>query len=176
MKSEKHGVVISFPSREEEEKRTIDNNNKHGLDQIIQLPTELVNYRNKNFFAAVVLLLSGVVIALYVRDYAPIILFLLFSAFFLWRGILVKWKYLAGSIAEIVATCTGTKPSSFQDRMTVTFTAEGEAGEYSYYKFVIPSKKKAETEFIVGARYVIYFDRMMKQALLGYVQVSAATF
>lgn len=62
---------------------------KHNCDDIVPLPTELVNYRNKNFYAAGILLVIGVVVALYVKDWKPLMLFILFCAYFVWRGMVV---------------------------------------------------------------------------------------
>ena len=143
-------------------------------DDILPLPTQLVNYRNKNYFGAFILICAGIGFSLFVHDYKPILLFLLFSAYFVWRGIVVEREYRSGQIAELVATCTGIKPSFYKDRIAVTFAAEAEEEDnLTYYKFVVPNKK-LQDDFIVGAPYVIYFDRNSAHVLMGYVQVGAS--
>ena len=143
-------------------------------DDILPLPTQLVNYRNKNYFAALMLIGVGVVFSVFVHDFKPILLFLLFSSYFIWRGIVVEREYRSGRIAELVATCTGIKPSFYKDRIAVTFAAEAEEEDnFTYYKFVVPNKK-LQDDFIVGAPYVIYFDRNSEHVLMGYVQVGAS--
>ena len=164
--------IIQFSERVDSAGESVDKNKKHNCDDIVPLPTELVNYRNKNFYAAGILLVIGVVVALYVKDWKPLMLFILFCAYFVWRGMVVAKDYSSGKIAEVVATCTGIKPSFYKDRITVTFAAEDQDGALSYFKFVIPTRK-AEEEFIVGATYVIYFDRVATHTQMGYVQISA---
>ena len=52
---------------------------------ILPLPTKLVNYRNKNYFTACAVLLFSLGLSIYVQEYAPSLLGLLFTAFFLWN-------------------------------------------------------------------------------------------
>ena len=142
---------------------------------ILPLPTKLVNYRNKNYFTACAVLLFSLGLSIYVQEYAPSLLGLLFTAFFLWKGLSASQRYNSGRIAEITATCTGVRPSFYRDRFTVTFAALNEEDEYVYYQFVVPNKRMRE-EFIIGAAYIIYFDRDNTHALLGNILVSSCDF
>ena len=111
---------------------------------------------------------------MFVSDFKPALLLLLFSMYFIWRGLVVERKYRSGEVVELVATCTGIKPSFYKDRISVSFAAEAEDSEdITYYKFVVPNKK-LQDDFIVGAPYVIYFDRNAEHVLMGYVQVGAS--
>ena len=144
-------------------------------DDILPLPTQLVNYRNKNYLGGLLLIGVGVAFSVFVHDFKPVLLFILFSMYFVWRGLVVEREYRSGQIAELVATCTGIKPSFYKDRIAVTFAAEAEEeDDFTYYKFVVPNKK-LQDDFIVGAPYVIYFDRNAAHVLMGYVQVGASS-
>ena len=142
---------------------------------IVPLPTQLVNYRNKNYFTACAIFLFSLGLSLYVQEYTPSFLGILFTSFFLWKGITVSRRYSSGRIAEISATCTGVRPSFYRDRFTVTFAALNEEDEYVYYRFVVPNKRLRE-EYIVGAAYIIYFDRDNTHALLGNILLSSCVF
>ena len=158
---------------EEPETDLVDKNEKHITDGVIvPLPTELVNYRSKNFFAAGFLFVGSIAVSLYMKDLKPLLFCLLFSSYFVWRGLATAGDYRSGRIAEIVATCTGIKPSFYRDRTTVTFAAQGEDNALAYYKFVLPTRK-AEEDFIVGAVYVVYFDRTASHTLIACVQIEA---
>ena len=111
------------------------------IDAILQLPSALVNYRNKNYFGAFMLLVMGGALSFCVKDWKPVVLFTFFTFYFIWRGFSVAGDYRKGRIVEIVATCTGIKPSAYMDRITVTFAAAGENDTLVYYKFVVPTKK-----------------------------------
>ncbi len=143
-------------------------------DLILLLPSQLVNYRNKNYFASAAVFILGVAFSLYVREKAPALLSTLFSAFFLWKAASVANRYSSGKIAELTATCTGIMPSFYRDRFTVTFAAQSDDQDYVYYKFVVPNKRSRE-EFIIGAMYVIYFDRDAVNSLLGYLLLGSCT-
>ena len=91
------------------------------------------------------------------------------------KGLSASQRYNSGRIAEITATCTGVRPSFYRDRFTVTFAALNEEDEYVYYQFVVPNKRMRE-EFIIGAAYIIYFDRDNTHALLGNILVSSCDF
>ena len=139
---------------------------------IVLLPTQLVNYRNKNFFVSAVTLFFGFGFSIYVCDAAFLLLSALFAAYFLWKGASVSFRYHNGRIAELTAICTGIMPSFYRDRFTVTFAVQSEADDFVYYKFVVPCKRNQE-DFIIGARYVIYFDRNAVRSLLGYLLLSS---
>ena len=142
---------------------------------ILPLPSQLVNYRNKNYLTACAILLVSLGLSIYVQEYTPLLLGILFTAFFLWKGLSASQRYSSGRIAEITATCTGVRPSFYRDRFTVTFAALNEEDEYVYYQFVVPNKRMRE-EFIIGAAYIIYFDRDNTHALLGNILVSSCDF
>ena len=145
--------------------KTKNPNNNNG---ILLLPTQLVNYRNKNYFASAAALVIGFGFSLYVGDKMPFLLFALFSSFFFCKGISIADRYRRGRIAELTATCTGIIPSFYRDRFTVTFAALSDGNEYVYYRFIVPNKRNQE-EFVIGAMYVIYFDRDTVRNLLGYI-------
>jgi len=149
------------------DKKEKSNNN----GDILLLPTQLVNYRNKNYFASVAALVLGFGFSLYVGDKMPFLLCTLFASFFFCKGISVAERYHKGRIAELTATCTGIMPSFYRDRFTVTFAARSDGDDYVYYRFIVPNKHNQE-EFVIGAMYVIYFDRETVRTLLGYLLLS----
>ena len=169
-----HTNIVSFPEITRKSDDPVDKSAEQlSVADILQLPSVLVNYRNKNYFGAFMLLVIGGVLSFCVKDWKPMVLFTFFMAYFVWRGLSIANDYRKGRIVEIVATCTGIKPSAYMDRITVTFAAASEDDTLVYYKFVVPTKK-AEEDFIVGAVYVIYFDLAMQHSLMGHVQVAAA--
>ena len=138
------------------------------IDVILPLPTQLVNYRNKNYFVSFSVMILGVAFSIYVCEWTPALLCGLFSVFFLWKGATVASRYNNGRIAELTATCTGVRPSFYRDRFTVTFAAQSEEDDYIYYMFTVPNKRNQD-EFVVGAMYIIYFDREATRTLLGHI-------
>ena len=168
---EPNSNLIQFPGDNDQGAVPLDNSEKQSAGgAIIPLPSELVNYRNKNFLGAVMLFAIGISICLFVHEWTPIFLFAFFAVYFVFRGLMVAKKYRDGVIVEIVATCTGLKTATYRDRITVTFAAPSESGSLVYYKFIVPSRK-AEEDFIVSATYAIYFDQYSPHALIGCVQV-----
>lgn len=161
--------VFQFEDYPAASNESVDNSKKQSkIDAIVPLPTQLVNYRNKNYFVSVAILGLGTAFSIYVREWSPTLLCAVFSVFFLWKGASVASKYKSGRIAELAATCTGIRPSFYRDRFTVTFAAQSGDDEFVYYKFTVPNKRNRE-EFVVGAVYIIYFDRDASQTLLGYI-------
>ena len=142
-------------------------------DSILLLPSQLVNYRNQNFFASVSILALGIAFSAYVRELTPVLLCTIFSAYFIWKGISIESRYSCGKIAELTATCTGILPSFYRDRFTVTFAAQTDEDSFVYYRFIIPNKRNRE-EFVIGGVYVIYFDRDNSNSLLGHLLVGPA--
>lgn len=149
-------------------RESVDKSEKQSeIDAILPLPTQLVNYRNNNYFVSAAVLILGTAFSIYVREWTPSLLCALFAAFFLWKGATVSRRYNSGRIIELTATCTGVRPSFYRDRFTVTFAAQSD-DDFLYYKFTVPNKRNQE-EFVVGAMYIIYFDRDSAQSLLGYI-------
>ncbi|MCR5089906.1 MAG: hypothetical protein K6C08_10380 [Oscillospiraceae bacterium] len=144
--------------------------NPQNSSSILLLPSQLVNYRNKNYFVSAAIMTLGIAFSFYIHEWTPVLMCTLFAAFFLWKGVAVESRYSCGKIAELTATCTGIMPSFYRDRFTVTFAAQSEDDDYVYYKFIVPNKHNRE-EFIIGAMYVIYFDRDSVRTLLGYLLV-----
>ena len=148
---------------------SVDKSEKQSeIDAILPLPTQLVNYRNKNYFVSVAVLVLGTAFSVYVHEWTPTLLGALFAVFVLWKGATVSRRYSSGRIIEVTATCTGVRPSFYRDRFTVTFAAQSDDDGFIYYKFTVPNKRNRE-EFVVGAMYIIYFDRDIAQSLLGYI-------
>ena len=144
--------------------------NQHKSDSILLLPSQLVNYRNQNFFVSASVLALGIAFSLYVHEWSLFLLCAIFAAFFLWKALSVGNRYSCGKIAELTATCTGIMPSFYRDHFTVTFAAQSEDDNYVYYRFIVPNKRNRE-EFLIGGVYVIYFDRDAVRTLLGYFLV-----
>ena len=165
--------TVQFEKISDPSNNSVDKSEKQSkVDAILPLPTQLVNYRNKNYFVACIALALGSCLSLYVNEWAPVLLCSLFTAFFLWKAITVANRFNSGKIAELIATCTGVIPSFYRDRFTVTFAAQSKDGEYAYYKFIVPNKRMRE-EFVIGAMYIIYFDRDAAHSLLGSILLSS---
>ena len=155
---------LSVPNNE-----SVDKSEKQSkIKAILPLPTQLVNYRNKNYFVSAAVLVIGTSFSIYVCEWTPTLLCALFAVFFLWKGATVSRRYSSGRIIEVTATCTGVRPSFYRDRFTVTFAAQSNNDGFIYYKFTVPNKRNRE-EFVIGAMYIIYFDRDADQSLLGYI-------
>lgn len=161
--------ILTFPH--ELKLEIVDKTKKrHKRDPILLLPSQLVNYRNQNFFVSASALALGIAFSVYVHEWSLFLLCAIFAAFFLWKGLSVRSRYSCGKIAELTATCTGIMPSFYRDRFTVTFAAQSEDDDYVYYRFIVPNKRNRE-EFLIGGVYVIYFDRDAVRTLLGYLLV-----
>ena len=137
---------------------------------ILPLPTSLVNYRNKNFYMSFLILAAGGLFTAILRTWSALIICSLASVYLAFKALSVEHNYNSGRIVELAAVCTGIRPSFYRDRLSATFTADSGNGESVYYRFIVPNKRLLD-DFIVGARYVLYYDKEAKNLLLGYVQV-----
>lgn len=115
-------------------------------------------------------LTAGVLFTAVLRSWSALIVCSLASVYLAFRALRVEHDYNSGRIVELAAVCTGVRPSFYKDRLTATFTAETEDGTSAYYKFIVPDRRLLD-DFIVGAPYVLYYDREAKNLLLEYVQV-----
>lgn len=153
------------------ESDSVDNSEKLTDDSdILTLPTQLVNYRNKNFLFGFGILSFGLAVSVAAKDVKVVLLLAIFSMYFFVRAAVVARHYASGRIVELVAVCTGIKPSQFRDRISVSFMVTSEANQTAYFKFNVPSRR-SQDDFIVGASYVIYFDKTVKNVLIGYIQL-----
>ena len=137
---------------------------------ILPLPTSLVNYRNKNLLVSAITLAAGLLFTATLRTWSACIICTLASVYLAFKAISVEHDYNSGNIIEITAVCMGIQPSFYRDWLTATFASKTDEGESSYFKFIVPDKR-LQDDFIVGAPYVLYYDRDAKNLLLGYVQV-----
>lgn len=140
---------------------------------ILPLPTSLVNYRNKYLLVSAITLAAGLLFTATLRTWSACIICTLASIYLAFKAICVEHDYNCGKIVEIAAVCTGIRPSFYRDRLTATFTSDNADGESSYFKFIVPDKR-LQDDFIVGAPYILYYDRDTKNLLLGYIQVGPA--
>ena len=163
-------VVELFP-QQKEEVSSVDNLEKHKKNiAILPLPTSLVNYRKKNIYMSILSLAAGALFTMTLRTWAALLICSFMSIYLAVKAVRVEHDYNSGRIVELVAVCTGIKPSFYKDRLTATFTAETDGGTQAYYKFAVPNKR-LQDDFIVGAPYVLYYDRELKNLLIGYVQI-----
>lgn len=158
------------------EEDSVDNSEKlDDVNDILPLPTPLVNYRNKNFLIGFGIVALGLAISISVKDFKIFLLLSLFSIYFLGRAIVVARHYNTGRIIELIVTCTGIKPSKLADKTAVSFRAESETGHPVYFKFNVPSRR-SQDDYIVGASYVIYFDSFAQNTLIGSIQLGVDDF
>lgn len=140
---------------------------------ILPLPTSLVNYRNKNLLMSAASLAAGLLFSATLRTWSAFIICLLASVYLSFKALSVEHNYNCGRIVEIAAVCTGIRPSFYRDRLTATFTSDNADGDSSYFRLFVPDKR-LQDDFIVGAPYVLYYDRDSKNLLIGYVQIGPA--
>ena len=155
---------------------SVDNLKKQNKNiAILPLPTLLVNYRKKNIYMSVLSLAAGVLFTVTLRTWSAFMICSFMAAYLAVKAFKVEHDYNSGQIVELTAVCTGIRPSFYKDRLTAPFTAESDDGTLAYYKFTVPNKR-FQDDFIVGAPYVLYYDREMKNLLIGYVQVGSKDF
>ena len=163
-------VVKLFPQQSGEDLSVDKFKNQHKNTVILPLPTSLVNYRKKNIYISVLSLAAGALFTMTLRTWSAFLICSFIAVYLAVKALRVEHDYNSGRLVELAAVCTGIRPSFYKDRLTATFTAESDDGTLAYYKFTVPNKR-LQDDFIVGAPYVLYYDREMKNLLIGYVQV-----
>ena len=163
--------VFEFCPKQKRTDLSVDNLGKQNNNIVIlPLPTALVNYRKKIIYMSVLSLAAGVLFTITLRTWSALLICSFMSVFLAMKAVSVEHDYNCGRIVELAAFCTGISPSFYRDRLTATFTAESDDGTQAYYKFTVPNRRLLD-DFIVGALYVLYYDREQKNLLIGYVQI-----
>lgn len=133
------------------------------------VPQPIIEYRNKKFLAAGLLLFLATLMAVVLRNMSPFIL-VVGSLYYMWDGITAARRYHMGKIYEVAVICSGVKASERKNRVLVTFREEKDDGTFYYHKFYVQGAKN-EDAFIVNAPYVIYWEDSNPNYLIAYIVI-----
>lgn len=147
---------------------------EYGKGEATELPGPLYGYKRKLDILALLITIAIIVIAIVSKTWQTV-LFLAIPAYLVVKAFLLLRKWNLGAIRGASCTCTQLRKSAIKDRILVTFlvngTEEEEEGEEGdgpvYLQFSVPGKKRAD-EFVVSARYQVYFYTDQQSTLIAY--------
>ena len=134
----------------------------------VEIPAALLRYEMKMYVTGFALLVGAIGAAVYLKAPHPLIL-LVGVAFFTYKGLSMKKRFLNGAIREVAAICSGAKVSQLRDHATLTFRTPkvNECDNVEFFNFENQTKRSVD-KFIPGQPYLIYYDIENPHNLLCY--------
>lgn len=137
-------------------------------EEPVEIPAALLRYEVKMYVTGFALLVGAIGAVVYLKAPHPLIL-LLGVAFFAYKGLTMKKRFLNGEIREVAAICSGAKVSQLRDHATLTFRTPkvNEYDNVEFFNFENQTKRSVD-KFIPGQPYLIYYDIENPHNLLCY--------